>query len=58
MIEKQCSKCNKVLSIENFSRHHIMKDGYRNTCRLCCKKYKQDNKTNLAIKDKIVKKNG
>jgi hypothetical protein len=38
LMEKQCSKCKQVLSIENFSKHAQCKDGLRSYCKKCAAK--------------------
>jgi hypothetical protein len=37
-MEKQCSKCKQVLSVENFSKHAQCKDGLRSYCKKCAAK--------------------
>lgn len=35
--EKQCAKCNKVLSIDNFGKDRNKKDGYNAYCKQCAR---------------------
>lgn len=48
METKKCSKCNRELEINCFSKHRLGKNGLRSTCRDCEKesfnKYKENNK--------------
>jgi len=41
---KTCSKCNNLKDFENFYKGKLYKDGYRNICKQCIKKYKELNK--------------
>ena len=39
MEEKRCSKCERTLPIECFSKNKSTKDGYQAYCKQCCKEY-------------------
>ena len=41
-IMKQCKSCGKLKFITDFSKHSGMKDGYKNQCKACRNKKKQD----------------
>jgi len=41
---KTCSKCKDLKSFENFYKGKLYKDGYRNICKQCIKKYDEENK--------------
>lgn len=36
---KECRECKEVKNFDEFYRHKISKDGYRNVCKVCSKKY-------------------
>jgi hypothetical protein len=40
---KECFKCKKILSLDNFYKHGGMKDGYVNKCKECNKKDVKEN---------------
>jgi len=41
---KKCIKCNEYKECINFSKDKSRNDGYSNRCKLCFKKYQQENK--------------
>ena len=43
MIEKQCTKCNVVKSINEFNKRANSIDGTQYNCRDCQKKWRQNN---------------
>lgn len=49
---KICSKCKRELDITMFSKNCKSKDGYKQQCKNCDKKYKEDNKEILREKEK------
>ena len=54
-MEKKCNKCNVVKDVSEFNKSKTNKDGLRNECKACMKKYKQ--KHYEANKKSINKKN-
>ena len=38
---KKCSKCGRILPIDNFSNNNSAKDGLQSYCKECCSKYNQ-----------------
>lgn len=52
---KKCKKCNKELELNdnNFYKHSISKDGFRNVCKDCCRK---EAKANRLLKEKHYKR--
>ena len=44
---KKCTKCKKSKSLINFSKHKKIKDGLSCWCKICMKKYQQDNKEKI-----------
>jgi len=40
-MEKKCNKCNVVKDVSEFNKAINNKDGLRNECKACMKKYKQ-----------------
>ena len=44
---KRCSKCGRILPIDNFSKDKTKKDGLRSNCKECCSKYQQTNRQYL-----------
>ena len=50
---KVCNRCNRELPIQMFGKGKNYKDGYRNGCKECVKKYYEDNKIVIAEKRKI-----
>lgn len=50
---KICSKCKNSKSFENFYKGKMNKDGYRNICKECVKKYQEENK---EVKKEYLKK--
>jgi predicted transcriptional regulator len=53
---KTCVKCNKPLNLSEFHKDKNNKDGYKPSCKLCVKEYKQKfylkNKESLSDKAK------
>lgn len=54
MQEKECKKCNIILSLDNFNKQKNTKDGYKSWCRNCFKSYSKTyfNNNSLIIKEK------
>lgn len=50
---KICIKCKNSKSFENFYKGKMNKDGYRNICKECVKKYQEENK---EVKKEYLKK--
>ena len=48
-MNKQCTKCEEVKSFDMFYKRKIKKDGYRNRCIECHKKYNKDNKEKRKV---------
>jgi len=52
-MEKKCTKCGVVKSLDNFGRHKGQNDGKRSHCKSCCKHYdkiyRQNNKEKIKI---------
>ena len=44
---KRCSKCGRILPIDNFSKDKTRKDGLQSNCKECCSKYQQTNRQYL-----------
>ena len=59
--EKKCSKCHRILSIDNFRRDSGKSSGYRSQCKDCerprMKKYYETNKEEILSKNKEYVKN-
>ena len=57
---KKCSKCKTIYSKCNFIKDRTKKDGYRPSCKFCCKKYSKkycyDNQDRLLNKQKLYDK--
>lgn len=55
-MEKKCNKCNVVKDVSEFNKRKGSKDGFRNQCKLCVKKYNRVyhkvNKYKLSKKNK------
>jgi len=49
---KQCSKCNEIKYLQEFSRNPTSKTGYRSTCKKCDGKQKK-NKREIKEGEKI-----
>ena len=45
---KTCSKCGEEKLLDEFNRDKTRKDGRRSRCKLCVRKYRQDNKEKIA----------
>src|SRR5688572_27843872 len=41
-MKKECSKCRRMLPVEQFTRNKSKKDGYNSYCRLCNSNYQKD----------------
>ena len=41
MKTKKCSQCGRRLSVKNFYKDAMRKDGYKSYCKECGKKYKK-----------------
>ena len=41
-MDKQCSKCKEVKSIDNFYKHRTNKDGYWGCCKGCHYQYEKE----------------
>ncbi len=41
LLEKRCSKCCSIKSIDHFFRNHLSRDGRQSHCKECTKKYEQ-----------------
>ena len=56
IIEKRCSKCHRVLPVENFRKDSGKSSGYRSQCKDCerprIKKYYDNNKEEILRKNK------
>lgn len=61
IVSKLCKKCNIEKDIFNFNKDKSKKDGYRNSCKACQKKYLSeyysDNKDDINAKNGEWKKN-
>lgn len=57
-MEKQCTKCNKILPIEAFGINKANKDGYNHTCKSCKNAYAaiMRNKYREAINKRYVER--
>ncbi len=53
-MEKKCTKCHipKELNTDNFDKHPMMADGFRNECKVCISK-KDKERYEQKKKDKI-----
>lgn len=58
--KKQCTKCNFIKEIIEFSKRKALKDGYRSQCKECDKlhndRYKSENKETINIQRKEYRK--
>ena len=52
---KKCNKCNIERPFSDFNIHKTSKDGYRTICKICRKKYNQENKEKIKETDKLYK---
>lgn len=52
---KICTKCTKLLPIDNFGVHHREKDGLQHACKLCEAMYRKEQYS--LKKDEILKRN-
>ncbi|MZK53479.1 HNH endonuclease [Clostridium beijerinckii] len=57
MEKKICNKCGQELSLEMFYKDKKAKDGYRNPCKVCVKKYYEENKEKYRENNKEYYKN-
>ena len=53
---KRCSKCKLIQGIENFNKDKNRKDGLNSICRLCRKKYYNENFVKIKKKMNKIKK--
>ena len=49
-MEKLCNDCKETKKIEEFNKRTKSRDGYRNQCKLCEKKYKSSFKVYMRNK--------
>ena len=54
---RRCSKCKTTSSKSNFYKDRTKNDGYRPSCKFCCKKYYYDNQDRILNNHKICNKN-
>ena len=54
---KNCSKCKTEPSKSDFYKDITKKDGYRPSCKFCCKKCYYDNQNRILNNQKIYNKN-
>lgn len=52
MTTKQCCKCKLIVDINSFGKLKSSKDGYRFDCKTCRKKYREETKEQLKVKQK------
>jgi len=52
---KECTKCNKIKDLSEYSKNSSYKDGLQYKCKLCCKQYYQKNKDLLKERSKLYK---
>ena len=52
-----CSKCKLISPKSNFVKDITKKDGYRPSCKNCCRKYYYDNQNRILNNHKIYNKN-
>jgi hypothetical protein len=57
MITKVCSKCKLELMIDEYQKDKSKKDGYRPECKLCRKKYVDENKHRFKEREAQYKRN-
>lgn len=61
ILTKNCNDCKKDLSIANFTKNPLGKDGFNNICKSCKSKndkvYRKTNWENISIKKKIIHNN-
>ena len=55
--EINCSKCKTFSSKSIFHKDRTKKNGYRPSCKFCCRKYYYDNQTQILNNHKIYKRN-
>ena len=53
---KSCIKCEILKDLNDFHKRKISKDGYKNICKLCCKKYDKEWNINNNEYSKKIKK--
>jgi hypothetical protein len=51
-VYKMCSKCKEEKLLKCFGKNKREKDGIHYTCKNCCKVYKENNKSKLALLNK------
>lgn len=60
MTEKQCSKCNEILPITEFSKNKSKRDGFNTYCKSCMKtirkKHYENNKKVIIEKQRNINK--
>lgn len=54
---KECRNCKNIYSLEDYHKDKNKKDGHRNVCKSCIKKYRKDNWDKIKIKDREWKAN-
>ena len=50
---KRCSKCKTISSKSNFYKDRTENDGYRTSCKFCCKTYYYDNQNRILNNHEI-----
>lgn len=55
---KQCSTCQKVKTVDNFSKHRKQADGFNYQCRQCVKEHNYKRGINLNFHKSRAKRNG
>ena len=48
-MDKQCSKCKEVKSIDNFYKHRTNKDGYWGYCKGCHYQYQKERRLKYPL---------
>ena len=54
---RKCSKCKTFSPMSIFYKDRTKKDGFRPSCKFCCKKYYHDNQNRKLNNHKICNKN-
>ena len=47
-MEKKCTKCGEVKSLDEFGNSKCRKDGKQYKCKVCCKEYQRNNKEKIS----------